>query len=80
MCNSGELLYTVIGKHRRIRRRDVEMLRNWSLRMSRDQRWSLWLNTAIAKRMVADPAGVLDVAGRNLETLQAAHPRGQTAY
>lgn len=80
LCNSGELPYTTVGKHRRIRRRDVEMLRNRSLRMSRDQRRSLWLNTAVAGRLVADPSGVLDAARKNLGTLQAAHPRGQAAY
>jgi excisionase family DNA binding protein len=80
LCNSGELPYTTVGKHRRIRRRDVEMLRNRSLRMSRDQRRSLWLNTAVAGRLVADPSGVLNRARSNLDTLQAAHPRGQAAY
>jgi len=80
LCNSGELPYTTVGKHRRVRRRDVEMLRNRSLRMSRDQRRSLWLNTAVAGRLVADPSGVLNRARANLDTLQAAHPRGQAAY
>lgn len=80
LCNSGVLPYTTVGKHRRIRRRDVEMLRNRSMRMSRDQRRSLWLNTAVAGHLVTDPSGVLQTAGKNLETMQAAHPRGQAAY
>lgn len=80
LCNSGELPYTTVGKHRRIRRRDVELLRSRSLRLSRDQRRSLWLNTAVAGRLVADPSGVLAAARKNLETLWNAHPRGQAAH
>ena len=80
LCNSGELPHTTVGKHRRVRRRDVEMLRNRSLRMSRDQQRSLWLNTAVAGRLVADPSTVLEVARRNLKTLQDTHPRGQAAH
>lgn len=79
LCNAGDLPYTTTGSHRRIRRRDVEALRNRTQRMSRDQRRSLWLNTAVAGKLVADPDGTLRVARRNLETLVKAHPRGQGA-
>ena len=77
LCNAGDLPYTTTGSHRRIRRRDVEALRNRTQRMSRDQRRSLWLNTAVAGKLVADPGETLRVARRNLETLVRAHPRGQ---
>ena len=80
LCNSGGLPHVTVGKHRRIRRRDVEMLRNRSLQLSRDQRRSLWLNTAVAGRLVADPAGVLNAASRNLEAMQTVHTRGQAAH
>ena len=80
LCTSGDLPYTTVGKHRRISRRDVEMLRNRSVRMSRDQRRSLWLNTAVAGQLVADPERVLSTARENLRMLRAAHPRGQAVY
>jgi len=79
LCNAGDLPYTTTGSHRRIRRRDVEALRNRTQRMSRDQRRSLWLNTAVAGKLVADPEKSLHVARRNLDTLVRTHTRGQGA-
>ena len=80
LCDSGELPFTTVGKHRRIRRRDVEAFRNRTQRMSRDQRRSLWLNTAVAGRLVSDPHQVLDLARSNLRALEETHPRGQAAH
>jgi hypothetical protein len=68
-----------LRRHRRIRRRDLEVFRNRTQRMSRDQRRSLWLNTAVAGRLVADPQEVLTLARHNLGVLQQQHPRGQAA-
>ncbi len=80
LCDSGELPFTTVGRHRRIRRRDLEAFRNRSQRMSRDQRRSLWLNTAVAGRLVVDPGAVLDLARANLLVLEATHPRGQARH
>lgn len=80
LCNSGDLPYTTVGKHRRIRRRDIEAFRTRSERPSRDQRRSLWLNTAVAGRLVTDPNLVLLLARTNLEKLSETHPRGQAAH
>lgn len=48
--------------------------------MSRDQRRSLWLNTAVAGKLVADPERVLQLARSNAEGLKRTHPRGQAAH
>ena len=80
LCNSGYLPFVTVGKHRRVRRRDVEALRNRTQRLSRDERRSLWLNTAVAGRLVVDTNVVLQLARENLERLQETHPRGQAAH
>lgn len=80
LCNAGDLPFTTVGTHRRIRRRDVEAFRTRSERLSRDQRRSLWLNTAVAGRLVVDTDAVLERARANLDTLQKAHHRGQAAH
>lgn len=74
LCNAGDLPYLTVGKHRRVRCRDVEAQR------TRSQRRSLWLNTAVAGRLVVDPNVVLRLAQENLQTLEASHPRGQAAH
>jgi excisionase family DNA binding protein len=79
LCNTGDLPYVTVGRHRRVRRRDLEAFRNRTQRMSRDQRRSLWLNTAVAGKLVADPDLLLSTARENLEVLRRTHPRGQAA-
>ncbi len=59
-----------------MRRIDVEALRSRSLRLTRDQRRSLWLAYAVAGRIVLDPNGVTQRAIENLERMRAAS-RGQ---
>lgn len=79
MCNAGLLPYTLSGKHRRIRRRDLEEFRSGSVRPSRDQRRSMWLNMAVAGKLVRHPEPTLARARENLTALRAQHPRGQAA-
>lgn len=79
MCNAGLLPYTLAGKHRRIRRRDLEEFRGGSVRPSRDQRRSIWLNMAVAGKLVRHPESTLARARENLDALRAQHPRGQAA-
>ena len=62
LCNRGELSFTTTGKHRRVRRRDVDAIRTRTERMSRDQKRSLWLAYALAGRIVADPVRARRVA------------------
>lgn len=66
LCERGDLPFVTTGKHRRVRRADLEALRTRTQRMTRDQQRSLWLGYAIAGKLVADPPGVLAVAQRNL--------------
>ena len=79
LCNSGNLPFTTTGRHRRIRRADVEALRTRTQRMTRDQLKSLWLNHGVAGRLVADPGYVLDLARTNLARMRQAHARGQAS-
>ena len=76
LCNAGDLPYRVVGKHRRISRRDLEALRSGSTRLTRDQRRSLWLAYAVAGRLVEDPEGVLKRARANLDRMLQSNARG----
>lgn len=79
LCNRGDLPFTTVGTHRRIRRSDVEALADRTLRLNRDQRRSLWLTYAIAGRLVAAPEAVLETAKSNLEGMRkAARGRAQS--
>ena len=79
LCNSGDLPFVTVGRHRRVRRADLEALRTRTQRLTRDQERSLWLGYAVAGKLVADPLTLLNKARANLVRLQAAHPRGQAA-
>jgi hypothetical protein len=63
-----------IGKHRRIRRRDLLAYSRPQLRREEEQ--SLWLHHAVAGHLVADPAGVLAQARAGLARRRRAHPDG----
>ena len=76
LCDRGDLPYTTVGTHRRVRRSDVEALRTRTRRLSRDQQRSLWLAYATAGRIVSDPDATLVQARRSLERMRAAG-RGQ---
>ena len=60
---------TLVGTHRRVRRSDVEMIKQGSIKLTRDQRRSLWLGHAIAGKIVTDPDAAIDVARRNIEVV-----------
>ena len=76
LCDRGELPFTTIGRHRRVRRGDVEALRTRTERMTRDQRRSLWLAYATAGRIVEDPERARALARSNLLKSQST-ARGQ---
>ena len=76
LCNRGELPFTTVGTHRRIRRSDVETLRTRTQHLTRDQRRSLWLAYAVAGRIVSDPTRARRIARANLERMSMAS-RGQ---
>jgi len=77
LCESGQLPYVRIGKHRRIERDTIDaFLRVPAFRpgLRREQLASLWLHRAVAGRVVQDPATVLDHARANLDQLSREHP------
>lgn len=77
LCDKGVLAHVRVGKHRRIRRCDVDALLRPSL--TRDQLKALWLHRAVAGKLVASPEMVLDKARQNLARLHQIHPTGMTA-
>ncbi len=79
LCESGDVPYLTVGTHRRLRREDVEQVRQGTTRSNRSDRRSRWLNIAVAGELVRNPDTVLRRAHANLERLQASHPRGQGA-
>ena len=70
LCNRGDLPFVTVGTHRRVRRSDVLAVAERTLRLTRDQRRSLWLAFAIAGRIVADPAGTRRIAESNLRRIR----------
>jgi excisionase family DNA binding protein len=77
LCTSGVLPYVSVGKHRRIRRVDVERLAGGTL--TRDQERSLWLHRVVAGRLAMETDLVMEAAAKNLRRLRKVHPDGMTA-
>jgi excisionase family DNA binding protein len=77
LCNRGDLPFVTVGTHRRVRRSDVEAVAQRTLRLTRDQRRSLWLAFAIAGKIVADPEGTKRIGARNLRRMRT-KARGRT--
>jgi excisionase family DNA binding protein len=69
LIKRGDITSTLVGKHYRVRRSDVEMLKQSSIRLTRDQRRSLWLGYAIAGKIVAEPNAAIALARRNIDTM-----------
>ena len=76
LCERGELPYTTIGTHRRVKRSDVDAIRARTQRLTRDQRRSLWLGYATAGRIVEDPERACALALGNVEHMRSTS-RGQ---
>ena len=79
LCDRGDLPFSTVGRHRRARRTDLEVLAARTQRLTRDQLRSLWLSQGIAGKLVADPNRVLHRARRNLAHMRSIHTRGQGA-
>ncbi len=67
MCDRGDIPFLTVGTHRRIRRADVLQAQTRTNKLNRDQLRTLWLNHAVAGRVVREPELALNVARRNLE-------------
>lgn len=70
LCEAGDLPHTLVGRHRRVRRSDVEAIRLARTRMSKQDRQALLLAYAVAGEIVRDPAATLTKAKTNLRAMQ----------
>lgn len=82
MCSRDELPFTWVGRHRRVRRGDIDqLLRSDGRALTRDQERSLWLHRALVGKLVEDPDQVLGHARRNTTRLLEQQQRtGMTAH
>ena len=69
LINRGDITSTLVGSHHRVRRSDVEQIKQGSIRLTRDQRRSLWLGHAIAGKIVTDPEMAISLARLNIDTM-----------
>lgn len=76
LCRQGILPFTSVGTHRRIRREDVEALRNRHDTLRREDRRSLWLAHATAGEIVRDPETAFERARHNVALMRPT-ARGQ---
>ena len=73
LCNTGKLESTTIGTHRRIARRDVDLLLTKGVRLRREEERSLWLHRALLGHLLCDPDRVVAHARANLERWRGQH-------
>lgn len=64
LCDRGELSFSLVGTHRRIRRSDVQPL--LEPKLTREQEKSLWLHRALLGPLMIDPTGVMEQARENI--------------
>lgn len=76
LCDRGDLPFVSVGRHRRVRRADIDAIRNRTGRMTRDERRALWLAYATAAALVRDPDAAVEHARSNLVRMRAT-ARGQ---
>jgi len=76
LCDQGVLPCSWVGKHRRVRQRDVDVVAAGARRMTRDQVRSLLLAHAIAGRIAEDPDSARALARENLRRMRESSSRG----
>ena len=79
LCNRGLLPYSLVNRHRRIRRGDLEAFAAGSQRMTRDQQRSFRLAMAVAGHLVKDPEGTKAIARAHLASLSEGSSRRRGA-
>lgn len=75
LCNRGLLPYSLVNRHRRIRRADLDAFAAGAQRMTRDQQRSFRLAMAVAGHLVTDPEGTKDVARAHLADMSPGSSR-----
>lgn len=76
LVDRGDLPSTLVGKHRRIRKADADLVATSARRTTRDQTRSLLLAHAVAGEIVKDPERALAIARGNLDRMRGAASRG----
>ncbi len=71
LCERGQLPFSKVGAHRRLRRSDIESLVRRPL--DRNQERSLWLHRVVVGRLTMDPEATLAKARMNITTMRRAH-------
>jgi excisionase family DNA binding protein len=81
LCERGTLPCASIGTHRRIRASDVMAFQQAGERERprKDMQRSLWLHTAIAGKVLANPDRLMKLAHRDLDKLLAGRPQAEAA-
>jgi excisionase family DNA binding protein len=83
LCERGQMPYTLVGTHRRIRREDAMVLQGRAAAnnggpLTRDQIRSLWLHRAAAAHIARDPSGSLAYARIEIKRLLSLHLDGES--
>lgn len=78
LCKRGQLPFSRVGSHRRLRMSDVESFVERSL--TRDQERSLWLHRVVTGRLAMDPEAVLVKARANIITMRRAHHASSAGF
>ena len=78
LCDAGDLPHSLVGRHRRILRSDVEAIRTGRTRMSKQDTQSLLLAYAVAGEVVLHPESTLKKARHNLEVMKSLAHKGST--
>lgn len=80
LCREGRLPFQTTGTHRRLRREDLERFARSGKTLRREEARSLWLNQAIAGKLVQDPEAILGRARGNLARFMQIHSEGMSAH
>lgn len=78
LCERGQLPFSKVGTHRRLRRSDIEPLVRRPL--DRNQEQSLWLHRVVVGHLAMDPEATLAKARRNITTMCQAHHQSSAEF
>lgn len=76
LCNRGEIPFTMVGRHRRISRRNLDRDRS-PVGLRREEALALWWGRVVAAHVAQDPDRVLGTARSELAHLGKRHPESR---